>query len=443
MIAMKKHLIYFLLFSSFTGFSQNLPIEGCSDSSCDEKKLQELLEGTEAALYEYYGFRYNDSIYMEIQPSGDSVIFKNSHFWVNEEAIQYYSKILAAEIDFNRLNPDEHYTVLHVQRLDPKLGELTDVADAETAIPTLAKGFNKKGQKAAYEYFYKNYPSWILSDLDFDDMLEVELIMKGGKLSAINFIDVPLDEHLSMKFAQKVKEIEKMHIGKSSFKGADDYKISFNNWAYYSKDKSKRDEYLHRHLDYYVENGLWQQLKQIYSGGTYRPGNTVDIDTSRGSMQLALYNYVEAKLVEGKIQNRWWRAVPTQEQIDANKTDESKAEDFASVGTVPVFDGCNPKDSNKQLQRCFQEGMLNQVSKNYQYPVEARQKGIQGQLYINFVVEKDGRIDQIEVIRGAHYLLDIEGIRVLSELPDCIQPAILHDNPVRMSFTMPINAKLK
>ena len=440
---MKKHLIYFLLLSPFIGFSQSLPFKDCSDSSCDEKKLQELLKGTEAALYEYYGFRYNDSIYMEIQPSGDSAIFKNSHFWVNEEAIEYYSKILAAEIDFNRLNPEEHYTVVHVQKLDPKLGELTDVADAETAIPTLAGNFNKKGQKAAYDYFYENYPSLILSDLDFEDMLEVELIMKGGKLSAINFIDVPLDEHIGMKFAQKVKEIEKIHFDKNSFKGADDYKISFHRWAYYSKDKSIRDEYLHRHLDYYVENGLSQQLKQIYSGGTYRPGNTVDIDTSRGSMQLALYNYVEAKFAEGKIENRWWQAVPTQEQIDANNADEERVEDFASVGTVPVFDGCNPKNSNKQLQLCFQEGILNHVSENFHYPEEAQQKGIQGRLFINFVVEKDGRIDQIEVIRGAHYLLDLEGIRVFSELTDCTQPALLHDNPVRMKFTMPINAKLK
>ncbi|MDZ7848833.1 MAG: energy transducer TonB [Owenweeksia sp.] len=71
----------------------------------------------------------------------------------------------------------------------------------------------------------------------------------------------------------------------------------------------------------------------------------------------------------------------------------------------------------------------------------ARQMGLEGKVYVSFVVEKDGSISNVEVLRGVDPLLDDEAIRVINKLPD-MTPAKQRGKPVRMSFTMPINAKL-
>lgn len=273
--------------------------------------------------------------------------------------------------------------------------------------------------------------------------MEVELIMNGGKLAAINFIDPPLDERISINFAKKVKAIEKLHFEENSFTGAGNYKIYFNQGAYYAMDESERDEYIYRHFDYYIDQELWLPLKQIYTGGNYEPGEIIDIDTSIGPMRFKLFNYMEAKLAEGKIPQRWWRAIPTQEQLDEERQEEEKTESYGEVSKVPVFAGCNPKKSNRRLKKCFQQSILEHISENYKYPELARQRAIQGRMYINFVIEKDGQIEQIEVVRGSHFSLDLEGIRVISEIPDCTQAALMNDQPVRMYFTVPINARLE
>ena len=72
----------------------------------------------------------------------------------------------------------------------------------------------------------------------------------------------------------------------------------------------------------------------------------------------------------------------------------------------------------------------------------ARQMGIQGRVYINFVIEKDGSISNAQVIRGVDPLLDDEAVRVVNSLPK-MTPAKQRGKPVRMQFTLPINAKLQ
>ncbi|MBI1317098.1 TonB family protein [bacterium] len=86
--------------------------------------------------------------------------------------------------------------------------------------------------------------------------------------------------------------------------------------------------------------------------------------------------------------------------------------------------------------------MQRYFASNTVYPFKARKKGIMGKVYVDFVVEKDGRITQVKVAKSTHKLLDKEAVRVVRSMPNW-EPAINDGRPVRMHFTVPISFKLQ
>jgi protein TonB len=81
------------------------------------------------------------------------------------------------------------------------------------------------------------------------------------------------------------------------------------------------------------------------------------------------------------------------------------------------------------------------ISRELQYPEEAIKKQIQGLVFVKFVVEKDGSITNIQVVRGIYPLLDEEAVRVIKNMPPWI-PAEKNGKKVRSQFTLPIVFKL-
>lgn len=133
------------------------------------------------------------------------------------------------------------------------------------------------------------------------------------------------------------------------------------------------------------------------------------------------------------------------EEVEVIEMEEEVSDEilnFAVVESVPVFPGCEDASSNDEKKACFQKQMFGHVRDNFKFPEMARQMGIQGKVYVNFVIEKNGSISNVEVVRGVDPLLDEEAARVIKQLPD-MTPAKQRGKPVRMSFTMPINAKLQ
>ena len=78
---------------------------------------------------------------------------------------------------------------------------------------------------------------------------------------------------------------------------------------------------------------------------------------------------------------------------------------------------------------------------NIKYPETAKNKGLQGTVYVSFVVEKDGSITNTKVIRGVESSLDAEAFRVVSAMPKW-KPGTDKGKPVRVLFNMPIQFKL-
>jgi protein TonB len=110
--------------------------------------------------------------------------------------------------------------------------------------------------------------------------------------------------------------------------------------------------------------------------------------------------------------------------------DEQEEEFFMVVENMPEFPG--------GLQE-----MMKYISTTIKYPVIAQENGIQGRTICQFVVEKDGRVADIKVVRSSgDASLDKEAVRVIGIMPRW-KPGKQRGRPVRVKYTIPINFRLQ
>ncbi|MCK9500621.1 MAG: M56 family metallopeptidase [Lascolabacillus sp.] len=88
-----------------------------------------------------------------------------------------------------------------------------------------------------------------------------------------------------------------------------------------------------------------------------------------------------------------------------------------------------------------QEAMMKFLSDSIVYPEEAKAKGIQGRVICNYVVMKDGSIDDVNVVRGVDPLLDAEAVRVLKSMP-AWKPGKQRGQAVNVRYTLPLEFRL-
>ena len=81
------------------------------------------------------------------------------------------------------------------------------------------------------------------------------------------------------------------------------------------------------------------------------------------------------------------------------------------------------------------------INKNLRYPKKAQENGIQGRVFVRFVVQADGKITDIQVVRGIHPLLDEEAIRIIKLMP-AWNPGRQDGKPVNTIYTLPLIFKL-
>lgn len=122
------------------------------------------------------------------------------------------------------------------------------------------------------------------------------------------------------------------------------------------------------------------------------------------------------------------------EQPEANEIPQAprnrEGEVFFLVEKMPEFPG-----GYTALLKYFVE--------NTKYPEEAKSKKIQGKVFVQFIVGKDGNVEpeSVKIVRGIDPLLDAEAIRMVKGLPKW-EPGTQREKPVRVEFTYPIEFKL-
>ena len=113
---------------------------------------------------------------------------------------------------------------------------------------------------------------------------------------------------------------------------------------------------------------------------------------------------------------------------------------FAVIEDVPIFPGCE-RVKKSERRNCFQEKMNKHIRKNFRYPEIAQEMGIQGRVYVNFIISKDGSITNIRM-RGPDKNLEAEAQRIISRLPK-MTPGKQRGRPVRVPFSIPITFRLQ
>ena len=99
-------------------------------------------------------------------------------------------------------------------------------------------------------------------------------------------------------------------------------------------------------------------------------------------------------------------------------------ETFDVTETMPSFVGGN-------------DALIRWINENMIYPEEAFKKGIKGRVVGSFVVERDGSISEVEIMRSVHPLLDNEMVRLLKSMPKWI-PGTQNGEPVRVKYSIPL-----
>jgi len=111
----------------------------------------------------------------------------------------------------------------------------------------------------------------------------------------------------------------------------------------------------------------------------------------------------------------------------ATESQPQQYECITFVEEMPSFPG--KEDVNQYIQ------------KHLIYPDSAKVHGIQGRVITQFVVEEDGSITNVVVVRGVSPELDAEAIRIMSSMPKW-NPGKQQNKPFRVKYTMPVNFKL-
>lgn len=115
--------------------------------------------------------------------------------------------------------------------------------------------------------------------------------------------------------------------------------------------------------------------------------------------------------------------------IQQEEEEAEESEVFFIVEDMPEFPG------GELALRKF-------IANAIKYPVIAQENGIQGKVYVNFVVDKDGSVSNARIARGVDPSLDKEALRVVNTLPKW-KPGMQRGKPVRVSYTVPISFVLQ
>ena len=115
--------------------------------------------------------------------------------------------------------------------------------------------------------------------------------------------------------------------------------------------------------------------------------------------------------------------------VEEEEEEESAQQIFTVVEKQPEFPGGTAE-------------LFKYLSKAIKYPVIAQENGIQGRVVCSFVVNRDGSIVDIQVMRGVDPSLDKEAIRVISEMPKW-KPGEQRGKPVRVRFILPVQFRLQ
>ncbi len=160
-----------------------------------------------------------------------------------------------------------------------------------------------------------------------------------------------------------------------------------------------------------------------------------------------------AALAVASAMPRWTPAMKDGEAVEMQMTlpftfrlpkDPKAAQDevFKVVEDMPRFPGCEDlADDSQERKKCADRKMLEFVYQNIEYPKDARAAGKEGVVVVSFIVNKEGRLDDISIKRSVYSSLDEEVKRVIgmmNEMEEPWTPGRQRGRIVKVEFLMPV-----
>ena len=115
---------------------------------------------------------------------------------------------------------------------------------------------------------------------------------------------------------------------------------------------------------------------------------------------------------------------------------------LVDVEVKPTWVGCENETDPMKRDQCLQKNIAEFFKDFIMYPEKARKKKIEGEVIVQFVVEKDGSITNIQIIHDIGDGCGDEVVRAIQHLPKLI-PGMDNGQPVRVLYKAPFHFKLK
>ena len=120
---------------------------------------------------------------------------------------------------------------------------------------------------------------------------------------------------------------------------------------------------------------------------------------------------------------------------------------FKVVEDMPRFPGCEDMTASKEeLRMCTNRKMLEFIYENIRYPALARDNNIEGTVVVRFVVNKEGHIEDAEVVRDIGGGCGAEALRIvemMNEMDERWTPGMQRGRPVKVLFNLPVKFRLE
>jgi len=119
------------------------------------------------------------------------------------------------------------------------------------------------------------------------------------------------------------------------------------------------------------------------------------------------------------------------------------AETLTEADQMPYFNGCTDlPDGSAEKRACSNKNLINFISQNLNYPEKAKITGIEGTVYLSFVVSEDGSVSEPTLLHDIGGDCGQEAIRVAKLLPD-FEPAKQDEKFVRVKLNLPVRFALQ
>ena len=286
-----------------------------------------------------------------------------------------------------------------------------------------------------------------VSDMDgrFELLINEKQLSASDKAVVISFVGMK-----SVKIdLEKEKDIQSKEIVVISYDNPDVFRI-VEKMPQFPGGEAAMMKYLQNNIHYpdvAKENGIQGRVYLDFI--VNKLGEITDVRVKRG-VDPALDK--EAVRVVASMPD-WIPGTQRGEKVNVVYTlpisfvlsgDKSKSEKLTTVEDKPDVDAGVVFQIVEKMPQFpgGEEAMMKFLAESVKYPTVAQEKKIQGKVYVNYIVEKDGAIDNIKIVRSVDPALDKEAIRVVKAMPKW-EPGTQRGKKVRVSFMLPINFVLQ